>query len=441
MKEIKNDILLLVLTAVTVYLWMMTDFSIYYGFTIYLMMFIYLFIHQKPISHYLVVLLFSVMSDHTDGGTFVIDYVLSVILFGIVLIQSIRRRQIVLGKLFPVLLALLLYSMLSILWTPIRSEGWQGIVAMLQGYMIYLILTNGHFKVDGITISKIASFLMFTLTIQLFLLYHDLGIQAILADKLLIELGWGFSNLVAVVYTFGIPIAFYKYLTKNYYPHYFILDLLNGVGLLLTLSRGAMVGVGLVMVIYLFFTFKKQFIMKYYSIVAVIIGTIYFSDSLRNVIEIGKEQFVTKEFLNDNARYPLYQLGWDVFKANPIFGNGVKSSQYFINTVLFRQNVYFHNFILQIAATLGLVGLALLMIVLIRIILLYLRPKDHLVLCLGLGLAASLAHQLMDISYDRFFFGLFMYSIIAITELYRHYKEDDPYQLTTISYKKPVKGN
>jgi O-Antigen ligase len=438
MKTIKTDIALLFLTMVTFYIWYLKE-PILYGLVVYLLIFLFLLIKKKPISHFIVVTLFSVMSTGINVGYTTIDYILCTTVFGLVLLRMIHKREIVFGNLFFVLLIYLLYNFLSLFWTPVFKDGWRGIISMLQGYMMYVIVTNGGFKVEKpnrIIISKVATFLMLTLTLEIFQIYYTKGFEIVLHTKGFVELGWGYSNLIAVVYTFLIPIAFYKYLTrKQYYPHYFLLDLLNIVGLLLTLSRGAIVGVLVGMAIYTVFTLRKQFIIRYYSILALLTIAVLRIEKLFYYVDQIKHRFFHSEFLNDSGRFEYYEMAYERFKTNPIFGDGIKSSKYFIQVVMERPNVYYHNFILQIAATLGIIGLILVFIVMVKMLFLFFKPRDLFVICMGLGVVSSLIHQMLDINYDRIFFGLYMYAIVGLTELYRHYRQEDEFSLKMLSFK------
>jgi O-antigen ligase len=437
MKKIKTDIVLLLLTLITFYIWY-SSLSMKQGLMIYLLIFLFLLIKKKPISHYIVVILFSIMSISINVGYTTIEYILSTILFGLVILQMIRKREIVFGNIFFILLLYLSYNLLSLIWTPVLKDGWRGIISMLQGYMMYVIVTNGGFKVgklDRITISKAATFIMLTLSLEIFYIYHSVGFEAALHSKGHIVLGWGYSNLIAVIYTFALPVAFYKYLhPKQYYPHYFVLDVLNVVGLVLTLSRGAIVGAAVALAIYTVFTFRKQFIIRYYSLVAILAFAVLRIKKLHFYIDEIKERFFRSEVLDDSGRFELYKLAYERFKTSPIFGDGIKSSKYFIQEVMEWPSTYYHNFILQIAATLGIIGLIFILIILSKLLFLFFKPRDLFVICMGLGVVASLIHQMLDINYDRIFFGTFMYAIVGLTELYRHYHKDDPFTLKKLSF-------
>ncbi len=98
-----------------------------------------------------------------------------------------------------------------------------------------------------------------------------------------------------------------------------------------------------------------------------------------------------------------------------------------------RLNSHYHNFILQIAATLGIVGLLLFLWIVLKWIKILWKPKDVFVVCASISIIGALTHQMVDVSFDLFYFGLIFYSIIGIVEIYRVNLKDDPLNLKKIS--------
>jgi O-antigen ligase len=446
MTKYKLDLQLLALLGITLLIWLLKDILFVYGLIIYLLIFAYLIYQKKPFSHFFVVILFSVMSMQSDTGSFKIDYCLTIIVFVLVVINNIKKKQIVVGKLLLPLVILLGYSFISIAWTPVKADGFHGLVAMLEGYLIYYLLTNAGFRInkdDLLTISKVATYIMLTLTLELFYIYYLHGFQATINRKQLINLGWGYSNLIAIVFVLLLPLALYKYLNKNkYYLGYFMLDIVNIFGLVLTMSRGAFLGVAISLGIFTVLYVRKRLLVKYGGILGmgIALGTFLlwlFQKPLFNkLISTFKTLFTSKEIFDDPNRSPLYKVAIKTFLDKPIFGNGLKSSKYLIYYHLDgRQNVHFHNFILQIAATLGVIGLIILSFLIVRWVKVLYKPKDTFVVCSALSIIGALTHQLLDSSFDLFYFGVFFYGIFAIVEIYRHYLSDDKVKFTNIPLK------
>lgn len=437
MLKYKLDLQMIFLVLLTLTIWYVTDYiHFFYGFGVYLLIFIYLIIKRKPISHFFVVALFSVMSLRGNTKDFEIEYVLLTILFFYVLIHNIKNKTIVIGNLLLPLLLFLIYSAISILWTPVKQDGFIGLLGILEGYMVYYILINGFFKIKKehlINISKIATYIMITLSIELIYIYFKFGFEKVLFRKRLVNLDWGYSNFIVVIFVILIPIALYKYLDKkNYYFLYFILDIINLFCLFLTQSRGAYVGILFALLIFSIFYVRKQFILRYGSIIIVpsILFITVFNKYFLKFYHLIKDRFFTDKIFDDTNRFPLYDLALKAFKDKIVFGNGLKSSKYFISHFLEgRDNSHYHNFILQIAATLGIVGLILFSFIVIRWIKVLFKPKDKFVVCGAISIIGALTHQLVDVSFDLFYFGVFFYGVIATVEIYRNNIKDDKVQL------------
>jgi hypothetical protein len=230
MKTCKFDLAMLLLMFTTLGIWFLTNhYSYIYGFLIYCAIFIYLIIKHRPISDFFIVILFSVMSLKGNSGVFEMEYVLITILFAYTVYNIFKQKKIVVGKMLLPLICFLLYSGLSIIWTPVLKDGYLGFIGMLEGYLVYFILTNGFFKIEKKQlnkISKLATYVMLTLSVQIFSVYFTRGFERVLNYKRLVNLGWGYSNFIAVIFVLLIPLALYKYIDKkHYYFIYFIFDI------------------------------------------------------------------------------------------------------------------------------------------------------------------------------------------------------------------------
>ncbi len=132
----------------------------------------------------------------------------------------------------------------------------------------------------------------------------------------------------------------------------------------------------------------------------------------------------------------LYQLAWNRFIHHPIFGDGIKSSKYMIAHYLEGGYVsHYHNFILQIAATLGVVGLLLFSMIVLKWIKILWKPKDVFVICAMVSIIGGLTHQMLDVSFDLFYFGLIFYTILGVVEIYRVNLKEDSLEMKIIKIK------
>ena len=377
------------------------------------------------------------MSLRGNTGVFEIEYVLITILFFyVILFYNLKNQKIVIGKLLLPLIIFLFYSGISILWTPVKAHGFKALLGMLEGYLVYYLLTNGFFKIEKTDLKKIsviATFIMITLSCEILYVYFDHGFLNVFFDKSLVNISWGYSNFIAVIYVILIPISLYKYLDKTkYYPHYFFLDIINIFGLILTQSRGAYVGTFVSLLLFFIFFLRKDFFIKYLTLIIVpfILFITIFNQYFLRIFAVFKERYFTEKMLDGSGRLPLYKLAFDTFLDKMIFGNGLKSSKYMIKQYLGGWVAHYHNFILQIASTLGIVGLILFSFIVIRWIKVLYKPKDKFIVCGALSIIGALVHQLFDVSFDLFYFGVFFYGVIAIVEIYRNNLLDDEVKFT-----------
>lgn len=442
MKKYHHEIELIALSILTYLIWVLEIQPFWYLLGIYGLVFLYLLVFRRPLTDYLVVVLFSVMADHFDAELFLVDYVLIIFLFVFTIGRILSTRQFVMGKLLLVMFIYTLYFLITVLWTPVKTDGLQGMAFMLEGYLLYIILTNSKGKISinhFNLVSKIATFLMLVVTLETITIYWQNRSISLLDMKTMLDYGWGFSNTVAVYYTFLIPVAFYKYLNKSIYlPHYFFFDILNFVGLLLTLSRGALVGVAISMIGILILCLNKFFLKRYSIYLPILAGITLSIKQLRLFIfDVFKTLFVAKDFFEDNGRLELYQFGFKKFLEKPLFGHGMKASKFLIHDHFGYGPVNIHNFILQVALSGGIVGVILLGVLLYQIGKLFWCNQKEII-CMGLGLIASLSHQMMDISFDILHFSMLMYSMIGIVEIYRHQKDDDPFKMQILTFNKKI---
>ena len=446
MKTCKFDLAMLLLMFTTLGIWFLTNhYSYIYGFLIYCAIFIYLIIKHRPISDFFIVILFSVMSLKGNSGVFEMEYVLITILFAYTVYNIFKQKKIVVGKMLLPLICFLLYSGLSIIWTPVLKDGYLGFIGMLEGYLVYFILTNGFFKIEKKQlnkISKLATYVMLTLSVQIFSVYFTRGFERVLNYKRLVNLGWGYSNFIAVIFVLLIPLALYKYIDKkHYYFIYFIFDIFNIFALVLTQSRGAYVGVIVSLVIFSCFYLRKTMLLKYGSIMIIptSLFIIFFNDKFLRLFNVFKDRFITKDVVDDSGRFELFKLALNTFFDKFLFGNGLNSGKYMISNNLDNWVAHYHNFILQIASALGIIGLILFGFIVLRWIKILFKPKDAFLTCSAISIIGGLTHQLLDVSFDLFYFGVYFYGIIAIAEIYRHYNVDE--KLKFIAINKLIKNS
>ncbi len=426
----------ILLALSTILIWLSNEYSFILAMIFYPIIFILLIIKKRPISDFIIVLLFSVMSVKIKTGIYKIDYILITSLFFYSIFLNIKNKFITIGNLFLPLIIYSFYNILSILWTPDKFIGLEGVVAILEGYMMYYIVTNSKISIKKeqfIKISKSASLILITLSFELIMMYFETGLENILSDKSNITLGWGTSNLIGAIFVLLLPVSMYKYLVINENKILFLTcDIISIFGLLLTLSRGAYLGFAIAFVLLLLFYVKKHLLLKYSLILGSIFASTFFLLNIFNLFDDLIIRFINRGFFTSSNRLPLYKLAWESFLDNFLFGNGVKSSEYLIEKYLGRHEAHFHNFILQIASTLGIVGLILFSQIAYNWVKILKKPKEPYVMIVLFSIVGALIHQLLDVSFDLHYFGVYFYILISTVEIYRHNLENDPLKMRII---------
>jgi len=413
----KNDVFYFSLAILTFLIWLSKDLSPILAFIIFPLLFLY-FLIQQDIKKLIGIILFANMAISVKTGIFKLEYILILFLLGYILLNIIKEKTIAIGQVLVPLIIYFFYNVISLIWTPVLLDGYKGLVGILEGYLVYFIITNSKLKLnknDFNTFSKVASFLLFTLSLEIFVVYCENGIMNVLTEKDYIHLGWSFSNLLAVIYVFLIPIMLMKYREFCEHKWFIPIDVIAIIGLFLTLSRGAYLGVAVSLVILIILR-RKEFLklgafLMIVAIITIILLKVFDNNILSRIIE---------RLFSESGRLELYELAWKTFLERPIIGQGIKSSKYLIREILDSPSIYYHNFILQILASLGIIGF-LIFAFIVRGWVKVLFTKDAFVNFALASIVGALTHQLFDVSFDLHFFGVYFYLIIGISEIYRHY--------------------
>lgn len=417
----KIDFLLLFLCLFTFLVWTF-DFL---NPMLYLLIFIYFIIKKKPYSWYIIVIIFSIPSYHFDSF-YLADYLLTVILFVIILIKQIKQKHFQWGKIGVFLAIYTLYALISILWAGDKSWSLIGWGTLIEGIIAYFIVINGDFKIlkkDLITISKVATYFMVTITLELIYYFATNDYINIITHKD-INLSWGISNYVAVFFVIAIPIALYKYTIKDkFYPVYFFIDLLSMVGLIMTLSRGAYLGAFIGVLIFLIFNLSFKMITKYGLLGIFTLVVLYLSQYSHKVINTIIHDFPIKNLLDDRSRFEIWNFGLEAFKDSPIFGNGYYAARFILRNYGLK-NRWFHNLFVDVGVNLGVIGLILILIILFKILLTVFKPKEAFLMSVLAALIGSLTHCFFDIGFNFWTYGLVMYITVGIAELYLNNKNN-----------------
>jgi len=174
-----------------------------------------------------------------------------------------------------------------------------------------------------------------------------------------IDLSWANINYVAMMYLLAIPLTCYWFVQYQKKYQLILALIIELFGLVLTLSRGAYLAV-LITFLPLIIKFlgdiknKTEFMKKAFMVIIFILLVLLLIGIPTGVVKSFYE-VLNQRGVSLTGREILYRVGLSVFLRYPLFGGGLYTSEYYISLV--GTNTYYHNFIIQTLATLGIMGM------------------------------------------------------------------------------------
>ncbi|MGD9605378.1 MAG: O-antigen ligase family protein [Bacilli bacterium] len=309
-----------------------------------------------------------------------------------------------------ILIGFLVYlgaNILSLITIPhdLLDEGIAGVTQTLAFVYIYIYFHNRKEPNDHEYIAK--SYIFFGLTIFLEFIIFVLSFQGTFTWDKAIVLGWGITNSIAMVILLILPIIIYFILKhpKHIYLTALIVALLTL--LVLTLSKAAYIALALLFIPFGIFTYfsrktkqQKQWYWLSLGITLMFSVAAYFIATSQEQLVEGFRTYILRMdergWFNDVARLEIYQYAWDLFKQHPILGTGSFTAGYYL-TIGFNAPLlkHYHNFVMQLLATIGSVGFISFCFLLFAVIK-KAFSKSLFNVCVLFSLLAMIIHGLMD---------------------------------------------
>lgn len=227
----------------------------------------------------------------------------------------------------------------------------------------------------------------------------------------LILTGWGHYNNIGAIIAMSIPFAFYMCCkSKNSYI-FLAISLVLLISLFLSCSRGSIVCGTLIFVISLIVAFikadnKKRFriptlIMFSLGLILMFIFKNYLLLLFKNVPSIINQNSSSLSF-NDSSRFDIYKKGFEAFLKFPILGQSFFPYTYvpygFSTVQTFNAFLppRWHNTIIQILATCGIIGIIAYAIHRYQTIKLFVKKPTVEKTFIGLSILVFLLMSLLD---------------------------------------------
>ena len=242
-------------------------------------------------------------------------------------------------------------------------------------FLLYFILSATidweSFKFDYF--AAFAVILGIVVSLEVVWIYISEGViqnGAIIRSK--IYSGWGCYNNVGAVISISIPFAFHFACHKKNSFLYVLIACLLLVGVVLSCSRGSMVGAAFAFAASFIYTFfkaenKKQYRITSIAIIgaALIAGIILHKQifALFNDVPAIMESTNGSVSFNDSSRFSLYKKGLGVYLDNPVFGQSfypaAGTMPEFSDVEAFSSFFppRWHNTVIQMLAACGTVGM------------------------------------------------------------------------------------
>lgn len=246
--------------------------------------------------------------------------------------------------------------------------------------------------------------------------------------------GWGIYNNLGAIITMSIPFAFYFVSKSRFATPYFIAALALLIAAFMSCSRGtALFAVAVFAVCYVMSlkNAKSRWELRIVSIL-MIIGAValavYFKDELAKIYERVPhiiDRVDGKLTLLDNSRFGIYRDGLGAFLDAPIFGQTFYPIDYSVYdfATLDEFSSFFpprwHNTVIQILASAGLVGIAAYIAHRASTVVLFVKKRSRINTYIAISILALLGMSLIDCHFFNVGPVLFYSTMLAVAEFGR----------------------
>ncbi len=256
--------------------------------------------------------------------------------------------------------------------------------------------------------------------------------------------GWGMYNNIGAMITVAIPCALYLAVEHKHGYIFIALSVALLLGVVLSSSRGSMVvavGIFLAGNVLLGVTTKYKWNMLALAIilgVGALIGVCFFADELATMFQkvpsILQPSVGGDLVFNDSNRFEVYKEGWKSFLKYPVFGDSFYPSGYRpwqfgdMENITGVMNFYpprWHNTVIQLLASCGIVGLLAYGFHRVQTVILVCKKRSVTTWFLVLSVGALLLMCLLDCHLFNIWPGFFYSTALVFLECLPHTAKDE----------------
>ncbi|MCR4417441.1 MAG: O-antigen ligase family protein [Ignavibacteria bacterium] len=261
--------------------------------------------------------------------------------------------------------------------------------------------------------------------IELYIIYSlgsiKLGIVGLFFNKNLLATSWGKSNYLATFYVLIIPIVTTLFFLSRPLNRKLLILFIMVVmvsALVLTLSRGGMIALGISIIILMTRLLRPRTFIPILIAIG-LISLILILNPLTTVLieRINKAEHSLSYF----TRINFYKDVWNIFLENPITGVGLGNLGYHSKFIV-SVHASAHNIILGLLGETGIIGaliyLSLLIYISVICVVNYIKEKDKTIkLLLWSFISAFIGvviHSMIEPNFEGFQFSIMFWSTLAI---------------------------
>ena len=287
-----------------------------------------------------------------------------------------------------------------------------------------------EFNVDYFAWAGLASGLVVVFELIWVYISENVVVDGVI-DRMSIVAGWGTYNNMGAIIASAVPFAFYFVCKKRNSALYLLLALFLMIGILFSCSRSSIFFAFVAFIIsYIYSLFKAKnkkgiyWVSAFIAVLAVL-AVVKFSDKMLEIFATVPFVFDVVDgdvIFNDSGRLDIYIKGWNEFLKNPIFGQTFYSanSDVFDFSEVAEFSAFFpsrwHNTIIQLLASCGVVGLLAYCYHRYQTIRLFVKKRTTVNVYIGIYIVTLLGMSLLDCHFFNVGPVLFYSIALAVME-------------------------
>ena len=248
----------------------------------------------------------------------------------------------------------------------------------------------------------------------------------ILHYKYYTDLGWGISNNIGSILTMLMPVFFYCSGRTKYTLPFFLGGITTYICVIMTVSRTSILFSTVILIFCILYlcihNHKHRREIRIYTLF-LIIGAIFLAIFLKDKIQELLNRALQLGF-SDSGRFEYYKDGMEKFFDHPLFGAGFGNSHGTNDRFVISAPEYFHNTVVQILASCGVIGFGAYAYHRWQTVKLFLTTRNPYSFFTAMSILALLLTSLLDIHLFNIFPTIIYSTMLCIFERYTLFREE-----------------